>query len=49
MLRTFSKHYSTGEPIPEKLVEALHRARKMFAATELQRQVLAGKTDYNNY
>ncbi|XP_063949400.1 mitochondrial intermediate peptidase, mitochondrial isoform X3 [Daucus carota subsp. sativus] len=45
VLRTFSKHYSTGEPIPEKLVEALHRARKMFAATELQRQIFYAMVD----
>lgn len=48
MLRTFSKHYSTGEPIPEKLVEALQRAKKMFAATELQRQVVLDDKDYND-
>lgn len=45
VLRTFSKHYSTGEPIPEKLVEELQRAKKMFAATELQRQILYAMVD----
>ncbi|XP_074368534.1 mitochondrial intermediate peptidase, mitochondrial isoform X2 [Apium graveolens] len=45
VLRTFSKHYSTGEPIPENLVEALQRAKKMFAATELQRQILYAMVD----
>lgn len=49
VLRTFSKHYSTGEPIPEKLVEALHRARKMFAATELQRQIFYAMVDQKLY
>lgn len=39
VLKTFAKHYSTGETIPEKLVESMQGARKMFAATELQRQV----------
>lgn len=38
-LRTFSKHYSTGDPIPENLVKSLRGAKNMFAATELQRQV----------
>jgi intermediate peptidase len=38
-LKTFARHYSTGEIIPEKLVESMQGARKMFAATELQRQV----------
>lgn len=35
----FARHYSTGEVIPEKLVESMNGARRMFAATELQRQV----------
>ncbi|XAR71801.1 Mitochondrial intermediate peptidase [Bertholletia excelsa] len=39
VLKTFAKHYSTGEPIPEKLVESMQSAKKMFAATELQRQI----------
>lgn len=39
MLRRFSKHYLTGEIIPEKLVKSMQAARDMFAATELQRQV----------
>ncbi|KAF3433125.1 hypothetical protein FNV43_RR24227 [Rhamnella rubrinervis] len=39
VLRTFARHYSTGEVIPEKLVESMQNARKMFAATELQRQI----------
>ncbi|KAL6541754.1 Mitochondrial intermediate peptidase [Orobanche gracilis] len=38
-LRTFAKHYSTGDPIPESLVKSLLGAKNMFAATELQRQV----------
>lgn len=39
VLKTFAKHYSTGEVIPEKLVESMNGAKKMFTATELQRQV----------
>ncbi|TXG70716.1 hypothetical protein EZV62_005651 [Acer yangbiense] len=39
VLRRFAKHYSTGEVIPEKLVESLQGARDMFAATELQLQI----------
>lgn len=39
VLKTFARHYSTGEVIPQKLVESMESARKMFAATELQRQV----------
>ncbi|KAI3918677.1 hypothetical protein MKX01_041997 [Papaver californicum] len=44
-LKTFAKHYSTGEVIPEKLVESMKGARKMFAATDLQRQVLYALID----
>ncbi|PON89458.1 Peptidase M3A/M3B [Trema orientale] len=39
VLRTFARHHSTGEVIPQKLVESMEGARKMFAATELQRQI----------
>lgn len=39
VLKTFARHYSTGEIIPEKLVKSMQGARDMFAATELQRQV----------
>ncbi|KAK9292090.1 hypothetical protein L1049_020046 [Liquidambar formosana] len=38
VLRTLAKHYSTGEIIPEKLLQSMLGAKKMFAATELQRQ-----------
>lgn len=39
VLQTFAKHYSTGDIIPKELVESMVGAKKMFAATELQRQV----------
>lgn len=39
VLKTFARHHSTGEEIPQKLVEAMQGAREMFAATDLQRQV----------
>ncbi|KAL9254123.1 Mitochondrial intermediate peptidase, mitochondrial-like protein [Drosera capensis] len=39
VLKTFAKHCSSGETIPQKLVESMQDAKKMFAATELQRQV----------
>nr|DAD33704.1 TPA_asm: hypothetical protein HUJ06_012555 [Nelumbo nucifera] len=45
VLRTFARHYSTGEVIPEKLVESMKGAKKMFAATELQRQVFYALID----
>ncbi|XP_052197196.1 mitochondrial intermediate peptidase, mitochondrial isoform X2 [Diospyros lotus] len=45
VLKKFARHYSTGETIPEKLVESIQRARKMFAATELQRQIFYALID----
>ncbi|KAK6132192.1 hypothetical protein DH2020_034075 [Rehmannia glutinosa] len=45
VLRTFAKHYSTGDPIPENLVKSLQGAKNMFAATELQRQVFYALID----
>ncbi|KAB1208180.1 putative mitochondrial intermediate peptidase, mitochondrial [Morella rubra] len=45
VLKTFARHYSTGEIIPEKLVESMQGARKMFAATELQRQIFYASID----
>lgn len=38
-LRKFARHCSSGEEIPQKLVELMQGAKKMFAATDLQRQV----------
>ncbi|KAL1222217.1 Mitochondrial intermediate peptidase [Cardamine amara subsp. amara] len=45
LLKRFARHYSTGEIIPEKLVNSLQGARNMFAATEMQRQVLYALID----
>ncbi|KAJ7949611.1 Mitochondrial intermediate peptidase, mitochondrial [Quillaja saponaria] len=45
VLRTFARHYSTGEVIPQKLVESMQGARKMFSATELQRQIFYALID----
>ncbi|XP_059666980.1 mitochondrial intermediate peptidase, mitochondrial [Cornus florida] len=45
VLKTFAKHYSTGEVIPEKLVDSMKGAKKMFAATEMQRQIFYALID----
>ncbi|XP_042511651.1 mitochondrial intermediate peptidase, mitochondrial [Macadamia integrifolia] len=45
VLKTFARHYSTGEVIPQKLVESMNGARNMFAATELQRQIFYALID----
>ncbi|KAJ8536697.1 hypothetical protein K7X08_035098 [Anisodus acutangulus] len=39
VLKTFAKHYSTVDIIPKELVKSMVGAQKMFAATELQRQI----------
>ncbi|KAI4332019.1 hypothetical protein L6164_016962 [Bauhinia variegata] len=44
-LKTFARHYSTGEEIPQKLVESMQGARNMFAATDLQRQIFYALID----
>ncbi|KAH7686976.1 mitochondrial intermediate peptidase protein [Dioscorea alata] len=45
VLKTFARHYVTGEAIPEKLVTVMNGARNMFAATELQRQIFYSMID----
>lgn len=45
VLKKFAKHYSTGEVIPEKLVNALNGAKSLFSATELQRQIFYSMID----
>ncbi|XP_047332042.1 mitochondrial intermediate peptidase, mitochondrial [Impatiens glandulifera] len=45
VLKRFAKHYSSGEVIPQKLVESMQSAKKMFAATELQRQIFYALID----
>ncbi|EFH40376.1 predicted protein [Arabidopsis lyrata subsp. lyrata] len=45
LLKRFARHHSTGETIPEKLVNSLQGARNMFAATEMQRQVFYALID----
>ncbi|XP_010672007.2 mitochondrial intermediate peptidase, mitochondrial isoform X2 [Beta vulgaris subsp. vulgaris] len=45
VLKTFAKHYSTGEIIPKKLVDSMQGAKMMFAATELQRQIFYALID----
>ncbi|CAI9092072.1 OLC1v1027219C1 [Oldenlandia corymbosa var. corymbosa] len=45
VLKKFAKHYSTGEVIPENLVKSMRRAKQMFSATELQRQIFYALID----
>ncbi|CAJ2638580.1 unnamed protein product [Trifolium pratense] len=45
VLKTFARHYSTGEVIPRKLFESMLGAKNMFAATDLQRQIFYALVD----
>lgn len=45
VLSKFGRHYLTGETIPEKLVASMNQAKRMFSATEIQRQVLYALID----
>ncbi|XP_078440153.1 zincin-like metalloproteases family protein isoform X2 [Wolffia australiana] len=45
VLKTFARHYSTGDVIPEKLVKSLNSAKCTFAASELQRQIIYSLID----
>ncbi len=45
VLRRFARHYETGEPIPEDLVEALVAARNQNIGLFTLRQVFLGKYD----
>jgi thimet oligopeptidase len=45
VLKRFAKHYETGEPIPEKLVDQLVAARDLNEAFKALRQIYMGKMD----
>ncbi|KAL4574877.1 hypothetical protein LXL04_021717 [Taraxacum kok-saghyz] len=52
VLKEFARHYSSGDSIPEKLVESIVGAKKMFAGMELQQQIfyaLVDQTLYSNW
>jgi peptidyl-dipeptidase Dcp len=44
-LRTFAKHYKTGEPLPDELVDRIVRARNFHAAYAQVRQLQFGILD----
>ncbi|KAI5066889.1 hypothetical protein GOP47_0017417 [Adiantum capillus-veneris] len=45
VLSKFARHYATGDPIPLEMVTAMRRSKDMFAATQLQQQVLYAMID----
>ncbi|XP_027103929.1 mitochondrial intermediate peptidase, mitochondrial-like isoform X2 [Coffea arabica] len=45
ILKTFARHYSTGDVIPEDLVKSMRGAKDMFSGTELQRQIFYALID----
>lgn len=45
ILRKFAKHFQTGEPMPEALIQKLCASKHVFAASELQVQVFYSALD----
>lgn len=48
-LHTFAFHYRTGEPLPEALIEKLHKSEQFGAATACMRQLQYGMLDMAYY
>lgn len=48
-LHTFAKHYETGEPLPDELIERLHNSRNFNVASACLRQVSFGLLDMAYY
>lgn len=48
-LRTFAFHYKTGKPIPDELIERIHKSRNFMAAYGCLRQVSFGLLDMAYY
>ncbi|KAI3517585.1 hypothetical protein L1887_16800 [Cichorium endivia] len=49
VLKKFARHYSTGDSIPEKLVDSMVGAKKMFVGMELQQQIFYALVDQTLY
>ncbi|KAF2361484.1 Peptidase M3A/M3B catalytic domain [Trinorchestia longiramus] len=45
VIQTFARHFKTGEPLPDLVLQSLVRSRAVFAASELQTQVYYAAVD----
>lgn len=45
VLASFTRHYKTGEPLPEHIITELCHAKKMYSASDLQLQVFYSLVD----
>ncbi|CAH0381115.1 unnamed protein product [Bemisia tabaci] len=50
VVKSFAKHYSTSEPIPDAMLDQLKRSKYLFQASEIQAQVFYSAMDqeYHN-
>ena len=48
-LRTFAFHYETGEPMPDELIDRIHKSRNFMVAYGCLRQVSFGLLDMAYY
>ncbi|MEQ8766508.1 MAG: M3 family metallopeptidase [Planctomycetota bacterium] len=46
VLKSFTKHYQTGEPLPDELIEGLIAARNLGSGLSTEGQVYLGMMDY---
>ena len=46
VMKSFAKHYKTGSPIPDEMVEHICNSRKVCTAAELQSQIFYSVLDY---
>ncbi|MGE0479250.1 MAG: M3 family metallopeptidase [Phycisphaerae bacterium] len=45
VLKTFARHYQTGEPLPDELLAGMLRARNLGSGLDAERQIYYGTTD----
>ena len=45
VLRTFARHYETGDPFPDDLLDGMIRARYLASGIKAERQIFYGMVD----